>query len=299
MALQGNITDPVPFLLDIIDSLPDATFAIDLKGKVIAWNREMEALSGVRAQDMLLKGNYEYAVPFYDCRRPILIDLVLCPNEDIEKNYTVLTKDKDLLICESEMTDRDGSRRVLWAKARPFYNSGGDIIGAIEIVRDITGQKRLVRELESREQELQRKSKYLEEANVALKVLLERRETDKSDLQDDVIVNVQRLVLPYVARLRKTKLLTEQVAFLDVLEANLDAIISPFLRNATARHRNLTPREIEIASLIKQGRKTKQIAELLNLSARSIDFHRANLRKKIGVRSTRANLYSALRSFES
>ena len=144
----------------------------------------------------------------------------------------------------------------------------------------------------------QRKSKYLEEANVALKVLLERRERDKSDLQDDVIVSVQRLVLPYVARLRKTRLAPEQVAFLDVIEADLRAIISPFVRKAMARGLNLTPREIEIANLIRQGRKTKQIAELLNLSPRSIDFHRANLRKKIGVRTTRANLYCALSAFE-
>jgi DNA-binding CsgD family transcriptional regulator len=285
-------------LLDIIESLPDATFAIDLQGRVIAWNGEMEAISGVKAHDILLKGNHEYAIPFYHCRRPILVDLVLSPNEDIEKKYTVLTKTKDLLICESEMTGLDGTRRVLWAKARPFHDANGDMIGAIEIVRDITEQKRLLRELEVREQELQRKSKYLEEANVALKVLLERRERDKSDLQDDVIVSVRRLVLPYVARLRKTRLAPEQVACLDVIEANLCAIISPFVRKATARGLNLTPREIEIANLIRQGRKTKQIAGLLNLSPRSIDFHRANLRKKIGVQTTRANLYCALSAFE-
>lgn len=286
-------------LLGILESLPDATFAIDLRGQVIAWNREMEVLSGVKAADMLGKGNYEYAVPFYHCRRPILIDLVLAPNEDIERNYTVLTKAEDLLICESEMTDKQGNRRDLWAKASPFHDESGKVLGAIEIVRDITEQKRLLHELEVRQQQLQHKSKVLEEANVALKVLLERREQDKSDLQDDVIVNVQKLVLPYIGRLRKTKLIPEQSAFLDVLEANLNAIISPFVRNATARHRNLTSRELEVANLIKQGRKTKQIAELLNLSPRSIDFHRANLRKKIGVQSTRANLYSALRSFES
>jgi DNA-binding CsgD family transcriptional regulator len=111
-------------------------------------------------------------------------------------------------------------------------------------------------------------------------------------------VSVRRLVLPYVARLRKTRLAPEQVACLDVIEANLCAIISPFVRKATARGLNLTPREIEIANLIRQGRKTKQIAGLLNLSPRSIDFHRANLRKKIGVQTTRANLYCALSAFE-
>jgi DNA-binding CsgD family transcriptional regulator len=107
-------------------------------------------------------------------------------------------------------------------------------------------------------------------------------------------MNVQRLVAPYLARLRKTKLSLEQAALADVLESNLAAITSPFLRNTAARHPDLTPREVEIAAFIKQGRKTKQIAEMLNLSPRSVDFHRANLRRKLGVK--RANLSSALRS---
>jgi DNA-binding CsgD family transcriptional regulator len=283
-----------PIVLDIIGSLPDATFAINLQGKVIAWNSAMEAMSGVKARDMLFKGDYEYAIPFYHHRRPLLIDLVLAPDEDMKKHYTSYTRDNEVLICEAEMIDRKGCRRDIWGKASPFRNSDGDIVGAIEIVRDITDKKRLVNELEAREKELRAKSKFLEEANVALKVLLERREKDKIDLQEDVVMNVQRLVTPYVGRLRRTKHSAEQAALLDVLESNLEAITSPFLRNITARHRNLTPREVEIAAFIKQGRKTKQIAEMLNLSPRSVDFHRANLRRKLGVK--RANLSSVLRT---
>ena len=283
-----------PIVLDIIDSLPDATFAIDLEGKVIAWNSAMESMSGVKSRDMLSKGDYEYAIPFYHVRRPLLIDLVLVPDEDMKRHYTSYTRDNEVLICEAQMIDRAGRRRDIWGKASPFRNSDGEIVGAIEIVRDITDKKRLVSELEAREKELQAKSRFLEEANVALKVLLERREKDKIDLQEDVVMNVRRLVTPYLSRLRKTKLSPEQAAFVDVLESNLEAITSPFLRNATARHGNLTPREIEIAAFIKEGRKTKQIAEMLNLSPRSVDFHRANLRRKLGVK--RANLSSALRS---
>src|SRR5690606_18585965 len=103
---------------------------------------------------------------------------------------------------------------------------------------------------------------------------LERRERDKTDLQEDVVLNVQRLVAPYLARLRKTRLSTEQATLVDVLESNFQAITSPFLRNVSARHHNLTPREVEIVAFIKQGRKTKQIAQMLNLSPRSVDFHR-------------------------
>jgi PAS domain-containing protein len=134
-----------PIVLDIIGSLPDATFAINLQGKVIAWNSAMEAMSGVKARDMLFKGDYEYAIPFYHHRRPLLIDLVLAPDEDMKKHYTSYTRDNEVLICEAEMIDRKGCRRDIWGKASPFRNSDGDIVGAIEIVRDITDKKRLVK----------------------------------------------------------------------------------------------------------------------------------------------------------
>lgn len=295
---EAQLRSKKPSLLDIIDSLPDASLAIDLDGRVVAWNREMETMSGVKARDMLLKGNYEYAIPFYQRRRPILIDMVLSGVGDMENHYTVLSKDKDVLICEAEMVDREGRRRDIWGKASPFRNSDGQIVGAIEIVRDITSQKQLVRDLESREHELQRKSRYLEEANIALKVLLERGEREKTVLEGDVIDNVQTLVAPYIARLKKTKMMAEQSALLDVLEFNLNALVSPFLRNATSLQRNFTPRELEIAGLIRQGTKTKQIAKILSLSSKSIDFHRANLRKKLGMASTRSNLCTALRRFD-
>jgi len=74
-------------LSEIIDFAPDATFAIDKDGKVIAWNRTIEEMTGVKASNMLGKGNYEYSLPFYGVRRPLLIDLVFISHKEIEDKY--------------------------------------------------------------------------------------------------------------------------------------------------------------------------------------------------------------------
>jgi len=129
-------------LANIIDLLPDATFAINKEGTVIAWNRAIEEMTGVHAEDMLRKGNYEYAIPFYGTRRPILIDLILMPDKEIEAKHTITKKEKDILIAESDFPHLRGKRRVLWSKVSPIYDIRGDIAGAIESICEITAHKK-------------------------------------------------------------------------------------------------------------------------------------------------------------
>ncbi|MCX5844268.1 MAG: PAS domain S-box protein [Deltaproteobacteria bacterium] len=131
-------------LADIIEFLPDATLAIDRQGKVIAWNQAIEEMTGVKASDILGKGDYEYALPFYGVRRPILIDLVLKPDKKIEESYySFLEKQKDLLIVETWVPFLKWKKAFLWAKASPLYDSKGEIVGAIESIRDITQRHQL------------------------------------------------------------------------------------------------------------------------------------------------------------
>ena len=126
-------------LSQTIDFLPDPTFATDLKGKVIVWNRAMEELTQVRAEDMIGKADYEYALPFYDERRPILIDLVLHPDPDFDTKYTSIQKKGDSLFAETVGLP---TKRSLWGKASPIHDNNGQIIGAIESIRDITELRR-------------------------------------------------------------------------------------------------------------------------------------------------------------
>jgi PAS domain S-box-containing protein len=126
---------------DIIDFLPDATFVIDRQGKVLAWNKSMEIMTGIKAEEILGKGDYEYAMPFYGKRRPILIDLVLQPKEDIEKTYCQIQRAGDKMTAEHYYPNLQGKQTWLFGNASVLRNSEGDIIGAIESVRDITDRK--------------------------------------------------------------------------------------------------------------------------------------------------------------
>jgi len=125
----------------IIEFLPDATFVIDLEGKVIAWNKAIVEMSGIKAADIVGKGRYEYALPFYGGRRPILIDLVFQSASEIEKKYLYVRKEGETLIAETDIPDLQGKRTFLWGKAGPLYDSRGNLIGAIEQIREITEHK--------------------------------------------------------------------------------------------------------------------------------------------------------------
>lgn len=137
---EGALRDSERRLRDIIDFLPDAIFVIDNEGKVIAWNRAIETMTKVKAEDILGKGDYEYSVPFYGERRPALADLVLRPQEEIEKKYARVERKGATLIGESYMPNL-GSEAYLWAAAAALYDAKGNIIGAIESIRDITDRK--------------------------------------------------------------------------------------------------------------------------------------------------------------
>lgn len=141
-------------LAEIINFLPDATWAVDAEGKVTAWNRGAEEMTGIRADDIVGKGNFEYALPFYGVRRPLLIDLVLQPRHEKERNYDFIKREGNALIGEVEAPFPGMRKRYLWAKASAVYNSRGEIVGAIESVRDITAKKMVEQEKKRLESQL-------------------------------------------------------------------------------------------------------------------------------------------------
>jgi len=142
-------------LVQTINFLPDATMVIDLEGKVIAWNRAIENMTGIKAQEILGKGDYEYAIPFYGERRPILIDIVGKWNKEIEKKYQYVKKEGESLVSET-YDSRVKPGGFLWNKASLLYDHNGEAIGAIESIRDITYRK--VAEQALRESEAQKRA---------------------------------------------------------------------------------------------------------------------------------------------
>jgi PAS domain S-box-containing protein len=129
-------------LADIINFLPDATLVTDCQGRVIAWNRAIEEMTGAQADEMLGKGDYEYAIPFYGERRPILVDLVLLPDEEFITRYAQLQRQGAVLAGETYVPHLEGGARYLYATASALHDSKGNVVGAIETIRDITERKR-------------------------------------------------------------------------------------------------------------------------------------------------------------
>ncbi len=129
------------------------------------------------------------------------------------------------------------------------------------------------------EEKLAAKSHQLEETNTALRVLLRHREEDMREMEQKIVANVQKLVLPYVEGLRKLCLSPGQSSYLDIIDSNLQQVINPFLKNLTARFSVLTPREIQVSNLIREGKTSKEIADLIKAAPRSVEFHRNNIRK--------------------
>jgi PAS domain-containing protein len=151
---ERSLRDSERRLSDIIDFLPDATFAIDRSGQVIAWNRAIEEMTGIPADDMLGKGNYEYAMPFYGTRRPILIDLLNEPDETIAQYYSNIYRTGNSLTAQTDLPHPKGHRISVLVKVSLLYNPAGEVTGAIESVRDITNIKKAEEELRAANEQI-------------------------------------------------------------------------------------------------------------------------------------------------
>ena len=165
-----------------------------------------------------------------------------------------------------------------------------------DLEREIAERKRSEDTLKAKRKELKMQSETLGEANTALRVLLKRREEDKIELEEKVLLNVKELVVPFLERLKKSGLDVIQMGYASVLESNLDDIISPFSRRLSLTFLNLTPSETQVANLVKHGKTTKEIAELLKVSRRTVESHRESIRGKIGIKNEKANLRTFLSS---
>lgn len=176
-------------LQDIINHLPDATFAINDEGKIISWNKALEDLVGVKAADIIGKGNYEYAIPFYGVRRPILIDLIFKSDDDFIKNhYFNIKKDKHALTAETMIPDFHGGELFLWGKASPLYDESEKLVGAIESIRDITDMKKTEGELqvyrENLEKQVEGRTIELAKTNERLKTMIAKHEKTEIKLAE-------------------------------------------------------------------------------------------------------------------
>lgn len=232
------------------------------------------------------------------------------PEEDrriVESSLGSLTIAKPVETCEHRVLLPSGERRWQQWTYRAIFNGDGCLTEIQSVGRDVTERKMLVEALrrtyseqekmvEERTAELAAKTRLLEELNTALNVLLRRLEEDRRRLEEDVLTNVKALVYPYIEKLTRSRLDDEQALYVRMLESHLADITSPFIGRLSREMSGLTPTEIQVASLIKEGKRTKEIAHILNLSKNTVVSHRYHIRTKLKLTNRKVNLRSYLQS---
>lgn len=277
-AILGNTTDVSKFKLaeqlyrTIFETTGTATVIIENDKTISLVNSEFEKLVGRSREE--LEGKHKWT-------------------EFIEK------KDLARLVGYHNMRRIDPD-----AAPRTFEYNVVDSLGRVRSVLGITciipGTKKHVSSiiditgLKEKELELTLKSRNLEELNAALKVLLRQREQDREEIEKTMMTNMRDLVLPYFEKIRKGGVEKKLVSYLDLLEGNLENIISPFSRKLSSQFMQLTSKEIQVANLIKDGKGSKDIAALLNVSTKTVDMYRYRIRLKLGLGNRGINLRSYL-----
>jgi PAS domain S-box-containing protein len=259
--------------LSEIDENQVTTYANDMLCRM--WGRSREEIVGSRVTRFLDKENQKILIRQLDKRR-----------RGESNPYEIV------------WIKKDGQKLHTLMTPTPYFDAQGCFKGSFAVITDISKQKKEKDQLERRVKErtiaLENKTKSLEDVNTALRVLLKKREQDRYVLEKQMSLNVRELVFPYIQRLGETQLNDIQKNCLEMMEATLNDIVSPFLSKLPLVFLHLTPSEIQVANLVKHGKTTKEIARILNLSGKTIEFYRKRIRQKVGITNQQINLRTFL-----
>jgi PAS domain S-box-containing protein len=308
----------------LVETTSDWIWEVDRTGTYIFSNQKVKDILGYDRHEILGQKPFDFMPPD--------------EAKKIAEAFRKFSKSRKAFSgLENVNRHKDGYEVVLETSGVPIYDENGEYLGYRGIDRDITKRKlaeqvleQINAELESRveartadlfkanrqleeeiderkqaeqalkkrEKELKNKTTQLQELNSALKVLLAKKDEDRIDLEEKMLSNVRELVFPYLAKLNNGKLPDREKAFVNIIESNLKDMMSPFAHSLTSKYLKFTPTEIKVANLIKQGKTTKDIAELSNLSPRTVEFHRGNIRTKLGIKNKKVNLRTHLLSLD-
>ena len=258
----------------IAETSIDYIYQIDLQGVITYCSPAVEQILGYKPEEIIGR-------PFAD---------YFHPEELIRINpyFQEVLSGKQAESYKMKVLDKQGNEVLIETSGLPIVRDN-EIVGIQGVSRDITEQERTKEALEEEKQNLQ-------ETNVALKVLLRESSLTKEELEKSMLANIKNLLLPYVLEL-ESRLSADEKLYTDIIKSNINEITSSFSRKLISIYSKLTPREIQVADFIRQGRTNKEIARLLNITPSAVDFHRRNLRKKFNIKGQKTNLRSHLLLF--
>ena len=262
----------------IFDSIQDIYYEVGLDGTILEISPSVEKYVPLKREDLIGRSIYEFYAD-KNKRNDFLQEIQ-------EKRYV-----RDF---EIELRDHQGSLVTCSIAASLLLGDGKLPPRIVGSLRDISERKRVEETLRQSEEELSIKSRNLEEVNMALKVLLKQREDDRKELEDNVLNNAKLSILPHIEKLKEGSLTKDQRMVLEIVETQMKKIISPFLSRISQSCFDLTPQEIRVADFVKNGNTTKEISYILGISMKTVDYHRDNIRKKLGLKNHHTNLRSFL-----
>lgn len=206
---------------------------------------------------------------------------------------SVIRGEKDSFLYDYPCHSPTG-KHWFFVRVIPMRRAAQDPVRVIVSHEEITPLKLIEEKLRQREKSLLDQKQELQEANIALKVLLNQRQDDQRLWEETMLNNVKSLVLPYVEKLKNMGLSPKAKSMIQVVESQLQEIMTPFLKNLSTAQAILTPQEMQVAGLVRDGKTSKEIAALLTVSEATVNFHRKNLRAKLGLKNQRQGLRAFL-----
>ena len=296
----------------LMENASDPILLADTQGNIVEANSKAEELWGYTKEE-LLQMHYTQLHPMPELERTISsFKKIREKSSDHMRSGFIQRKDGSIVPVDitGSVIEYVG-RKVIQGIFRDIseHNQAKDILERLvkertaELVQNNERLKLEIKERKRAEALMKRKSKELKhhadklrELNAALKVLLKQREDDKNDLEEKVISNVKELLLPNIEKMKNRKIDPKSKVFLSILETDLQRIISPFTQRLSSKYLGLTPRELQVADLIRQGKSSKEIARFIGISASAISLHRYHIRNKLGLIDQKTNLQTHLQN---
>ena len=299
----------------------DAIFLVDADGRIFKVNKKAEDLLGYTMKELLRmrytqlhpQEGLEYAINSFQQmvadNRAYAKDVIMQRKDGkeipVDITATLIDHDGRKIIrgsirdvterkkCEDELREAKGM-----LEQQVQERTAELIMKNRQLEADMEERKTYEQRLQTKRRKLEQDAKQLTQLNAALKVLLKQRDTDKREVEEKILLNVKELVLPHLEKMKKRNLDQKSLSDLKIMEANLNNIISSFTHKLLSKFIVLTPKEIQIANMIREGRATKEIAEIMSVSLSAIKLHRYHIRNKLGLIDQKVNLRSYLFSLQ-